>query len=94
MRRWILAGASVTVPAVRTEVVDTVGAGDSFMAAMLAWCAEHRMLGSDAATELSHAGMQQLLEYAACAAAITCARAGANPPTRAELDAELAALAR
>lgn len=79
-----IAGARVTVPAVRTEVIDTVGAGDSFMAAMLAWCAEHRMLGPGAVCEISAAEVRELLEFAARAAAITCARIGANPPTRAE----------
>lgn len=62
------------VPAVRVEVIDTIGAGDSFMAALIASLLEDKPLDTAAATAIA-------------AAAITVSRAGAQPPTRAELDA-------
>ncbi|MBM7469041.1 fructokinase [Microbacterium keratanolyticum] len=84
-------GLRVSVATPRIDVTDTVGAGDSFMAAMLAWCDDHRMLGHGAHTPLGADDLGHLLGFAARAAAITCTRVGANPPTRAELDAELRA---
>ena len=74
---------AVQVPPV--EVVDTVGAGDAFGGAFLAWWAE-RGLGRET---LAHS--PQLLAAvtaAARVASLTCARAGAEPPWRHELDAD------
>lgn len=58
------------------QVVDTVGAGDSFMSAVLASLADHAPLPTALAT-------------AVAAAAVTVSRAGANPPSTAELTAAL-----
>lgn len=74
---------AVQVP--RVEVVDTVGAGDAFGGAFLAWWAERGL----ARENLAHA--PQLLAAvtaAARVASLTCARAGAEPPWRHELDAD------
>jgi fructokinase len=71
-----------TIPAPSTEVVDTIGAGDSFMAAVLAWCAAYDW---PAAIELDGTELIDLGRYAAAAAAITCSRPGADPPRTAEL---------
>jgi fructokinase len=65
------------------HVEDTVGAGDTFMAAMTAAVAEARL--DSTADALTAAG-----ERAVAAAAITVSRAGADLPTRAEVDRELA----
>ncbi|WP_457031035.1 carbohydrate kinase family protein [Kitasatospora sp. P5_F3] len=62
------------------EVVDTVGAGDSFMSALLA-----TLTGRESDAQAVPAA----LRAAAAAAAITVSRAGANPPTAAELTAVL-----
>lgn len=70
---------SVTVPSRSTTVVDTVGAGDSFMAALVALAVEH---GLD---DLRPARLTAYLQTAHEAAAVTVSRRGANPPTRAEL---------
>ena len=78
-------GVRVSVPASRTQVTDTVGAGDSFMAAMLAWCHERGLLGRSRLPHFAVEDARRMLEFAARASAITCARVGANPPTRAEL---------
>lgn len=73
----------VAVEAPPVEVVDTIGAGDAFMGAFLAhW--RSRGLGR---AELGR--REELVEatrFACRVAALTCARAGAEPPRRAELD--------
>ncbi len=79
------ASASVAVQAARVQVVDTVGAGDTFQAAMLTWLAEHGLLSPDGLRRMSTAQLTALLEFAARAAAITCTRRGADMPRRAEL---------
>ncbi|WP_300608843.1 PfkB family carbohydrate kinase [Trebonia sp.] len=71
---------SVDVPPVR--VVDTIGAGDAFGGGFLAWWAAHG-LGRD---DLRLAGpVRDALRAAAWVAALTCAKAGAEPPWRAEV---------
>jgi fructokinase len=69
---------AVEVPSQRTEVVDTVGAGDSFMAALLAVVAEQ---GLATAAE----PLRRQVEAAHQAAAVTVSRRGADPPRRDEL---------
>ena len=82
------------VPAVPVEVVDTVGAGDTFTAALLAGLAEAGQL-SPAALAGRVAGEPDLLRdvvgQALAAAALTCTRPGADPPTAGELRRFLAA---
>ena len=80
-------GSTLVVPAPATDVVDTVGAGDSFMAAMLAMLCEWGMVGDTegALQALDDARVELLLRGAVTAAAVTCSRRGANPPTRREL---------
>ncbi|WP_031072733.1 carbohydrate kinase family protein [Streptomyces sp. NRRL WC-3742] len=69
-------GEELRVPAVPARVADTVGAGDSFMAALL----HARADGTDLAGCLAEA---------VTAAALTVSRPGANPPSAAELEAAL-----
>lgn len=76
---------TVTMPPVATVVVDTVGAGDTFQAALLTWLAESGRLSPAAINTLDAAALQQALGFAARAAAITCSRRGADLPDRAEL---------
>ncbi|MGH3510151.1 MAG: PfkB family carbohydrate kinase [Nocardioidaceae bacterium] len=77
------AGArAVSVPGRSGTVVDTVGAGDSFMAALIAVVSEHRWTTSRSWT---HDELGFVLEAATTAAAVTCSRRGADPPTRREL---------
>ncbi len=80
-------GVSVSVPAPPTALVDTVGAGDSFMAAMIALLDEWGVLtgGAGALAALDDSRVELLVRGAATAAAVTCSRRGANPPTRLEL---------
>ncbi|MFJ5107308.1 MULTISPECIES: PfkB family carbohydrate kinase [unclassified Glutamicibacter] len=78
--------AEFTAPSV--EVTDTVGAGDTFTAALLCWLAEHGLIGAanrEKLNQLQIAELSRALEFAAMAAAVTVQRAGANPPRRQEL---------
>lgn len=81
----------VSVPAPSTSVVDTVGAGDSFMAALVGAIVDLELDGAHRRDDLRRINLGQLtdiLQYAARAAAITVSRAGANPPTRDEMSRE------
>ncbi|MFF7180440.1 PfkB family carbohydrate kinase [Streptomyces sp. NPDC008121] len=69
----------VSVPSVRMPVVDTIGAGDTVNAALLHGLAD-RPVGT-----LDAGAWSDLLAYAARAAALTCTRAGAEPPYAREL---------
>jgi len=66
-------------------VVDTVGAGDIFQAALLAGLAEHGVQSRQALHDMAAAPWLQVLQFAAHAAAITCSRRGADMPRRDEL---------
>ncbi|MFL6699064.1 MAG: carbohydrate kinase family protein [Vitreoscilla sp.] len=73
------------VPPVPVDVIDTVGAGDTFQAALLARLDE---LGALSPAGVRNMGAETLLDamrFAAQAAAITCSRRGADLPRRAEL---------
>lgn len=74
-------------PAPRVPVVDTLGAGDSFMAATLAVLLDWTVLmtGSGGLGTLDESRVRALLHSAMVAAAVTCSRRGANPPRRQEL---------
>jgi fructokinase len=75
----------VQVPSPHVGVIDTVGAGDTFQAALLTWLSEHQALGSSAIAQLDLTALEQALRFAAAAAAITCSRRGADMPRRAEV---------
>jgi fructokinase len=75
-----LAGASQ--PGRAVTVVDTVGAGDTFQAALLTWLAEHDRLAPGALAGLTEASLHDALAFAVSASAITCSRRGADLPRR------------
>lgn len=79
------ASHQVQVPTVPVQVVDTVGAGDTFQAALLTWLTEHGALSAQAISRLDAQALTQALDFAARAAAITCSRRGADMPRRPEL---------
>ena len=75
--------ARASVGAEPVQVVDTIGAGDEFGAATLAWLYDHDRLRPD--LRLSEGELEGLLRFATLAAALICTRAGADPPWRSEL---------
>ena len=79
----------IEVPAPRVEVVDTVGAGDSFMSALLSAMDRDQALGAEPPAP-SRSELERWLRFAAAASAITCTRKGSDPPTRTEVEAALA----
>jgi fructokinase len=86
----VAASGVVTRPAVPVAVVDTVGAGDAFTAALLDGLRRGDLLGGRRRARLralSTEVLARLLDRAALAAALTCARPGADPPTERELTA-------
>lgn len=80
----------VAAAPVSVQVEDTVGAGDTFQAALLCALAERDLLQHEALATLAPATLQAVLDFAARAAAITCSRRGADLPRRAELGPESA----
>jgi len=77
-------GRVSVAPAV-VAVVDTVGAGDTFQAALLTWLAEHDAIDPARLRGLNADELKAALTFAARAAAITCSRRGADMPRRDEL---------
>jgi fructokinase len=73
-----------SMPAPKIDVVDTVGAGDSFMSSLLAAMDRDGALGA-AARRPSLERLEAWLAFAAAASAITCTRKGSDPPTLAEV---------
>ncbi|MBC7463399.1 MAG: carbohydrate kinase [Actinobacteria bacterium] len=100
--RWIVAGVplvvitrgaagitaitaleTVSVSGVEVDVVDTIGAGDTVGAIVI------EALIENGVADLQGDRLLEMLHCACLAAAITCSRAGARPPTKSELDAAL-----
>lgn len=78
-------GHHVECPPPPVEVVDTVGAGDTFQASLLTWLAEHQRLSRPGLAGVGPGELRALLEFASAAAALNCTRAGCQPPWRREL---------
>ncbi len=83
---YLKSGAEVQIPAVRAKVIDTVGAGDTFNAGILAHLFDAGKLTKITVSGITTETLQSAIEYGAKVAAITVTRAGANPPWRSEDD--------
>lgn len=79
--------AAVHRASVSVTVVDTVGAGDTFQAAMLAFLAERGRLSPTGAQAMDATSLGAMLDFCIQAAGITCSRRGADLPRRGELNA-------
>ena len=76
---------AAAAPAVE-ELVDTVGAGDTFMASILSWVVENDLASRDALAAIDGDALRHAIRRAGAAAAINCGRSGCNPPWRDELE--------
>ena len=84
------AGLRTRRPGVPVTVIDTVGAGDTFSAAILAGLYRRGLLGADrrpALHEIDDSTLDALADESLLAAAITCSRRGADPPTAEDVEA-------
>jgi fructokinase len=79
------ASHAMTRPAAKVKVADTVGAGDTFMAALLTALRAAKLLNKKKLAAISEDQLSAALAFAARAAAITCSRPGADPPWAKEM---------
>lgn len=79
--------SEISLPAQKVKLVDTIGAGDTFSAAMLSQLIELKLINRTGLNpDTSNQQWQTLIKNSLVAAAVTCSRAGANPPSRAEVN--------
>jgi fructokinase len=71
----------VTAPVMELPVVDTIGAGDTFHGALMAWLQKRGKLTEEAITGLAETELRDALVFANTAASIVCSRQGCDPPT-------------
>jgi fructokinase len=91
-KAWHKEAGAVEASAPTVEVVDTIGAGDSFQAALLFALRAIGRIKRLALAQMNSGELGRVLSFAASCAAFTCTRAGADPPRRSEVGAELARL--
>ncbi|MEO3479861.1 carbohydrate kinase [Phaeobacter sp. CAU 1743] len=82
---FLAGGVEVYSPALPVKIVDTVGAGDTFNAGLLARLAELGVLRKDSLRSLKPETLKDALKFGARVAAVTVSRVGANPPWTGEL---------
>ena len=84
------AGGDISSPAHPVhELVDAVGAGDTFMASILSWLAHHGATERNAIHGLPEDSLKEMIHWAARAAALNCQAQGCNPPSRADIESLL-----
>jgi fructokinase len=86
---WHRSAGVVQAAAPATVVVDTIGAGDSFQAALLVALQMLGRIGVAALKDATADELRRALSFATKCAAFTCGRAGADPPRRVELGEEV-----
>ena len=89
---WHAAAGPVEVEAPKTEVVDTIGAGDSFQAALLFGLRAIGRIKREALAQMSSDELHRALSFASICAAITVGRAGADPPRQSDVGPALSRL--
>ncbi|WP_137806133.1 carbohydrate kinase [Pseudomonas sp. G(2018)] len=77
---------SWSVPACSVQIADTVGAGDTFQAALIAWLTEQQMDSVEGLQRLSREQIEEMVSFAVQAAALTCSKTGPDLPYRHQLD--------
>lgn len=83
----VLAGKAglVRVPVPEVVIRDTIGAGDTFQAALLVWLQQRKKLSPCAVAELSRVELQEMGRFASLAAALNCTQEGCDPPRLTEM---------
>ncbi|CAM2774775.1 fructokinase [Pseudomonas gessardii] len=76
---------SWSAPAVPVVMADTVGAGDTFQAALIAWLTEQQLDSVDGVQGLAREQIDAMLRFAIRAAALTCSKTGPDLPYRQQL---------
>ena len=77
---WHQNAGQIEIPASRVKVVDTIGAGDSFQAALLFALREQGRLARKQLASISAGELRRALSFAAYCSGVTCTRPGADPP--------------
>lgn len=77
---------SWSAPAVKVVMADTVGAGDTFQAALIAWLTEQQLDSFEGLRGLAKAQIDAMLKFAIRAAALTCGKTGPDLPYRHQLN--------
>jgi fructokinase len=77
---------SWSMPACSVQIADTVGAGDTFQAALITWLTEHQLDSVEGLHTLTREQVSEMLAFAMRAAALTCGRTGPDLPYRQQLD--------
>lgn len=77
---------SWSVPACSVKIADTVGAGDTFQAALITWLTEHHLDSVEGVQSLAREQIDGMLRFAVQAAALTCSKTGPDLPYRQQLD--------
>jgi fructokinase len=91
---WHREAGAVEVQAPTVNVVDTIGAGDSFQAALLFALRAIGRIGTGSLAQMNSDELRRVLSFASICAAFTCGRAGADPPRQSEVGAGLSRLFR
>ena len=89
---WHKEAGVVEVEAPTVDVVDTIGAGDSFQAALLFALRAIGRIKSESLAQTNADELRRVLSFASGCAAFTCGRAGADPPRQADVSTELSRL--
>ncbi|CAB1402450.1 Fructokinase (EC 2.7.1.4) [Pseudomonas fluorescens] len=74
-----------SVPAVSVKIADTVGAGDTFQAALITWLTENGLDSVEGVQQLAREQIDAMLRFAVRAAALTCSKTGPDLPYRQQL---------
>src|SRR6202158_639276 len=89
---WHRQAGAVEVQAPTVDVVDTIGAGDSFQAALLFALRAIGRIGTQALAQINSEELARVLSFASSCAAFTCGRAGADPPRQSDVGPALSRL--
>jgi fructokinase len=89
---WHKEAGAVEVEVLTVDVVDTIGAGDSFQAALLFALRAIERIGRQALAQINSEELGRVLSFAAGCAAFTCGRSGADPPRQSDVGAALSRL--